>query len=539
MGGLLSAEVVLLPPKLPATGQAFRHRLIGTINLDTPFLGMHPGVVVSGIASLFRPGPEKSSKIPMDSVSPISHTSPLASPLSSSIYSTDSSLTASLSLASNDTASFFPPQPIDPNYNPSFPNDIKLAVRKGWESKLHFVLKHQSEGIRKATKEYMTSHLEFGGCMADYPGLKARYSRVRSLEEPETSKRMGAVITTGGVPRVRFVNYYTASTGVPKMLKDSTASDVSSRDAQREMLVPPEVQMQNLGLEPEPTTFESPSPHLSAEEHQEDGCSNDNLRNADVPVMEHIDPSPMIDLSDRASVLHSPDGPVPQSSTSFFDVGDTPSETGAQLRKSSELERSVSLPPHSPLPPQPPAFDPAPYSNKDARKLAEKEHKRLVKAHDRAVKDREKAIKDRAKLKEKWEKNNAKEQARQLKMEEKERRAAEEKGLVTAKAAGDQSSPIANHDRITEQRPVTADKQKKKKRDRKFCMLPPKDANGDRDPTWVRIYMEGVDEVGAHCGLFFLSETYEKLVLDVATRVAEWIDEDTKCKAQKLAYETR
>src|SRR4051812_7190654 len=58
MGGILSAEVALQSPNSPATGQPFRHRILGTINFDTPFLGMHPGVVISGIGSLFRPAPE-------------------------------------------------------------------------------------------------------------------------------------------------------------------------------------------------------------------------------------------------------------------------------------------------------------------------------------------------------------------------------------------------------------------------------------------------------------------------------------------------
>ena len=42
---------------------------------------------------------------------------------------------------------------------------------------------------------------------------------------------------------------------------------------------------------------------------------------------------------------------------------------------------------------------------------------------------------------------------------------------------------------------------------RKFVMLPGKITGVavGQDPTWVQVYMEGVDEVGAHCGLFFFS----------------------------------
>lgn len=54
---------------------------------------------------------------------------------------------------------------------------------------------------------------------------------------------------------------------------------------------------------------------------------------------------------------------------------------------------------------------------------------------------------------------------------------------------------------------------------RTFCLLPPK-----ADPTWVRIFMEGTDEVGAHCSLFVDDAPhYEKLVLHMGEEIAEWI----------------
>jgi len=37
--------------------------------------------------------------------------------------------------------------------------------------------------------------------------------------------------------------------------------------------------------------------------------------------------------------------------------------------------------------------------------------------------------------------------------------------------------------------------------------------------------MENVDEVGAHCGLFFVDERYERLVGEVADRVEMWVRE--------------
>src|SRR2546421_1995595 len=65
MGGILAAEVALLPPHSRESREPFRHRILGTIGFDTPFLGMHPGVVISGIGSLFRPASEKPPEEPL------------------------------------------------------------------------------------------------------------------------------------------------------------------------------------------------------------------------------------------------------------------------------------------------------------------------------------------------------------------------------------------------------------------------------------------------------------------------------------------
>ena len=68
--------------------------------------------------------------------------------------------------------------------------------------------------------------------------------------------------------------------------------------------------------------------------------------------------------------------------------------------------------------------------------------------------------------------------------------------------------------------------EEKPKRDRKFCMLPARNHDGQVDPCWVRVFMPGVDEVGAHCGLFFVDGgRYEWFVNDVAERIEGWVEE--------------
>ncbi|KAI6764113.1 hypothetical protein HG530_007902 [Fusarium avenaceum] len=53
---------------------------------------------------------------------------------------------------------------------------------------------------------------------------------------------------------------------------------------------------------------------------------------------------------------------------------------------------------------------------------------------------------------------------------------------------------------------------------RTFCILPP-----EADPTWVRISMDGTDEVSAHCGLFVDDGPhYERLVLRMGKEIVQW-----------------
>jgi hypothetical protein len=54
---------------------------------------------------------------------------------------------------------------------------------------------------------------------------------------------------------------------------------------------------------------------------------------------------------------------------------------------------------------------------------------------------------------------------------------------------------------------------------RTFCILPP-----EADPTWVRISMEGTDEVGAHCSIFVETGShYERLVLHMGKEIVQWV----------------
>jgi hypothetical protein len=534
MGGILAAEVALLPPHSPDTGQPFRHRILGTIGFDTPYLGMHPGVIVSGISSLFRPAPqppEFNSQSQTGSPGYSGQTSPSSQSLTSTSTleqtlspqtSASASITLSPTLSHATTMSTVPTN--DPNYDPPFPNDKHLAERKGWNSVLHFINKH-SDGLTKATRQYFMSHLEFGGCLADYPGLRNRYGKIRELEDVDDLSQREGPGYKPPIRRIRFVNYWTASTGIPKRPRVPSGQMID-KDGH---LMPIEAEMKDMSLSDSSSRSVTPTPSISVEEYSDGAVTrhdvaefpepesseikaqvqnlgeNSGVHEADSdgpPEMRHIDSIPIDEDEEPISKAPNSQRPAPRELLE-----------GAFERRESE----PPLPPLSAVPEEPRPIDLALYTDKDSRKVAEKEQKRVMKAYQQAVKDRESAIKDRRKLVEKRQKKARQEQEKRLKAEHKQRLKEEKEEDIRQTTVN--PPPIGNE--AKEERPQI----EKPKKDRKFCMMPP-EVNGRRDKCWVRVYMDGVDEVGAHCGLFFDGPHYESLVGDVGARVEEWVKED-------------
>jgi hypothetical protein len=240
------------------------------------------------------------------------------------------------------------------------------------------------------------------------------------------------------------------------------------------------------------------------------------------------------------------------------------------LSAPSELEGLLP-----PLPESPPPLDVSFITDKGTRKLVEKEHAKAVKAYEKAVKNRAKLIQDHNKAKEKQARKDQKATSVAERKESKARqkpdaelthserealRLEHEKQRMEAEARrmrGEGSSEMEEVKSEPSIRPSTDSRNsstmnlsmstmssgttqgtnslapqesktedKSPPKDRMFCTLPPKDSNGERDPCWVRVFMKNVDEVGAHCGLFFVDERYERLVGDVAERIEGWVKED-------------
>jgi hypothetical protein len=607
MGGLLAADIALV----------FRHRILGIVNFDVPFLGMHPGIIKAGLGSIFSTPPTPQDVIVQD---PMAEKKP------------------------SRMSTIFNPKPSDPNYNPAFPNDVHLPVRKGWENSLHWLTKHYKDGLKEATKGLVKSHFEFGSAMADYRELKDRYAKVRALEEDDESKRKTGYPQMRLVPRIRFVNYYTASTGRPKKPKSPRSPSPKSPSSIRS----DSLQLQHRDSDMSAATSTTALGSIDQQLEHHDSTRSPSVSSSEGD-MAHIYPEPMVDTP-RVSIEvqeHRNDGVVPVSPQEPLSA--TSPVASSSHMGSLDHPGLPNLPEIPSIPQEPPFVDLMQFSDKIQRKAAEKEYDQALKVYQKAVKVRNKIINERTKMEEKWEKDKArerkdkekeekkrqeeqekvkKEQEKQaqrkqeeaknmstedpLRRKEREQRQAEaeqreaearsrqkeadirdgkipveesakpstEKPATSRPPAdieedlgamilGDQpppqhssNSPYTNYafsrsgimsqatpdsradssytlstmDSQNSHYPKRSDTNssntdspkphdKKPKKLRKFCMLPPKDSDGNKDPTWIRVFMQDMDEVTAHTSLFFVNETYERLVGDVGDRIEEWVRE--------------
>lgn len=447
----------------------------------------------------------------------------------------------------------------DPNFNPPFFNDVQFVDRGWWKNMAHFAKKHYSEGLFTSTYQHLLSHLEFGSCLADYAALNSRYNKIRRLEDID--ELTASEISGRREVRVRFVNYYTVSTGIPKEPPPPKRSDTHLRPG------PPETQ-QSLTA----TSSQASTPRISIEDYSDGERPQmlqllDPVPEPDSEPEEAVQPSPSKDKG-KGHAQGSLNGVKPTGGGDSGQHGEGKDsvlpESQAQAGEGADIDPDNDLPSIPPLPEPPQAPNLERYSDKDARKQAEKEFRRVQKTYDQAVKNREKAIKERQKLVEKRRKKVQKDAEKRQKEEDKrlakqqkeyeaqQSKTVEDKGTDEAasraqvvtpaqtQALQKQLTDLAFHDptpsppsspeatRAPPLSPPPAADGKKKLR--KFCMLPQK-TNGVRDATWVQVYMDGVDEVGAHCGLFFAGPHYEKLVGDVGSRIVGWVQEDMSKRA--------
>lgn len=407
---------------------------------------------------------------------------------------------------------------------------------------MHFASKHKSEGLFNAVSNHVSSHLEFGGCLADYPGMRARYNKLRALEDVDEVKAMTEGHPPGAYARVRFVNYYTLSPGRPKAPKlasegsnlqlyttQTEASPTQHSLVEESTDLPPIQLADSSGGEQQ--SDQNKTPQIAVQPPDIDCLSPDNNLNIDEKTKTDTVDADNDEIHEqtinRTSMLSMQDvDPLPMSDD---DIDIQPKDAAKILEgeQSQPASDNFSLPPIPDAPEEPELPDLSRYTDKDAKKQAEKESKRLQKAYEQALKDRNKAIREREKLLEKRRKNAQKQADKREKDAQKEHQRLDKE---MKKLIADEEAKGAKEAAAVASSPDTTPNTSKPKKLRKFCSLPSK-SNGVRDSTWVDVYMEDMDEVTAHCALFFPGPHYDKLVGDVGARIAGWVHDDMTARA--------
>lgn len=183
LGGILAADVALLQQDGRAT-----HRILGLVNFDVPFLGLHPRVIPTGIMG----------SIPRKDVAP-----------------EDQLADEQESLGLEPAYKPFTPSP---NFDPPFRNDVRVVQRGFLKGVMHFVNKN-TDNLSRSIFDRLVSPVKFANCVNNYSELRQRHRRLIELEDAEYKPE-----------RVRFVNYYTTSTGrKPRKVKGGTTCETLNK----------------------------------------------------------------------------------------------------------------------------------------------------------------------------------------------------------------------------------------------------------------------------------------------------------------------
>lgn len=484
MGGLLAGEVVLLPRMHPVEtdvgARRYRHRILGVVGFDTPFVGMHPGVVTSGISSLFRPSPKPEKR---KETAPLSPTGYEDGPSAEDLF-----------LRKN-------PEHFDTGFAPRYEG--------GNRGIMNFLTKHNGN-IPGATMQYVMSHMEFAACLADPKSLYSRYKRLRALEDGKDLAAPGGTGAVGGY-RVRFVNYYTACYGREKEEKKE-----KEKDKVEEVTGTPKIDGEPQSPEKVPLPMSPPA----KPQHRRDmstasvtSIGTTTSISTTATTDEHrlkvldlngVSPPSTPGGSPRSSTSSPPPIPPPHLVPVVHRPMDaqepSPAQTQAEQAAAAALahlnarSQRYSLPNIPPPPVAPPLHaDLSHITDQKLQKVHMKENKSLWKEHFRQEKAHAKLIKEREKVLAKLEKEVA------------------ESPKPSSKDGIPKEKTPERHD---------AEKLKKKdkvKKERKFCLVPKEAKSADgglgeegvagegyegRDDTWVKVPMGNIDEVAAHCGLF-------------------------------------
>ncbi|KZW04296.1 hypothetical protein EXIGLDRAFT_22079 [Exidia glandulosa HHB12029] len=156
MGGLLAAEAAISP-------EASAQRIVGLVGLDVPFLGLHPHVIISGIASLVSKDDApvgKEADMNSSKVHVVHERDAFAHPATndtdSDARSTSSSSSGKKSLAE------------------TFTSFTTFVDKHRAHPVVQFLNRHADDPLG-GVHQWIVKNLEFGSSMYDAPGLLHRY----------------------------------------------------------------------------------------------------------------------------------------------------------------------------------------------------------------------------------------------------------------------------------------------------------------------------------------------------------------------------
>ncbi|KAJ6457777.1 hypothetical protein C8R47DRAFT_169174 [Mycena vitilis] len=356
MGGLLAADAATDSSNY---GTPRSRRILGLVAFDVPYLGMHPHVVISGIASLFPDdNPDKTTAGDMNQHSDVQI---VDDQVTDDWDGFKRDLDAKRSSRSRSHSPVPPqspapsPTPPPPEYSalappPPEPKPFGLPTSPLIDKTLSFITTHSNDPLvrwaRKHSDEpfragmrFVVEYFQFGSCMFDPSGLKLRYARF--------------VAWPGGL----WVNYWTQTPARGPVQEDGGAEQRLERE---EEVADNDVALLQMGMAT--ATVGSPSASSDVEQRLERGSEKPD---SDVALLQEG----MANLS-----------PVDSSSTS---------PSASPIASSSATSQ--------------PSVTPA--SDPKAVKKAEKERRALEKARDKEAKELEKA---RAKEMKRVEKQRAK-----------------------------------------------------------------------------------------------------------------------------------
>ncbi|KAJ7624445.1 hypothetical protein FB45DRAFT_83027 [Roridomyces roridus] len=217
MGGLLAADAATDASNL---GNPRSRRILGVIAFDVPYLGLHPHVVVSGIASLFPADDDenKTTEAEMNKHSDVQIVDERVTDDWDAFKRDIDAEHASRSSLPRTSSSFSSPPPS--TSTPFLDKTLSFLSAHADDPLVRWVRKHSDEPF-SAGMRLIVEYFQFGSSMFDPSGLKDRYTRL--------------VAWPGGV----WVNYWThtpqrgeagpADSGILRVDSASTSqSDVSS-----------------------------------------------------------------------------------------------------------------------------------------------------------------------------------------------------------------------------------------------------------------------------------------------------------------------